>query len=513
MMIRTPQQRTSHLALLTLSLALPACGKAQAQAKAEAGPEAFARVPVPSADGPKIVALRDVPIFELPSTGAKKLGELGLGFAISRSLEPYSRTNCPGGWYAVRPKGFVCSDGGVALDARVQKLLPAGPNLDKPLPYRYGRARSENVPVYARMPTALEQLAAEPDLTKHLARSQDAEALGGAANDIPLDARFVPTGPPVLMPGGEGIENGRRTTLSWFAFPVDAAARLLPFVGDGGPRAGSLRKNSGVAVAGSFLGDTRPGTRRFAATPDGRIVPADRLRPALGSTWRGMDLENVGLPVAIVHKQGVHTYSIADAKAKRGDEEVERRSIVPMTNKFRTVEGVKFMETRGGDWLRAQDVLYVVKRGKYPDFVRAGQKWIDVSIANQTLTAYEGTKAIYVTLISSGRDQLKDPATSASTVRGVFRVRRKDVSRAIDPREVHGLDVADAPWVMEFEPGYAFMGTYWGDGIGDPQTFHNVAMTPVDAHRIWAWADPQLPEGWKSVEDAGGTTTIVNIRP
>ena len=38
------------------------------------------------------------------------------------------------------------------------------PDLGRALPYRYARARSENVPVYARAPSPAEQLAAEPDL-------------------------------------------------------------------------------------------------------------------------------------------------------------------------------------------------------------------------------------------------------------------------------------------------------------------------------------------------------------
>src|SRR6185436_13184733 len=99
--------------------------------------------------------------------------------------------------------------------------------------------------------------------------------------------------------------------------------------------------------------------------------------------------------------------------------------------------------------------------------------------------------------ISSGRDQIGDPEISASTVRGAFRVRSKHVIRAIDNREVgQSFDVADAPWVLEFELGYAITGSYWSDSAGEAQGYHNVALSSVDAHRIWTWADPQLPEGW-----------------
>jgi hypothetical protein len=178
------------------------------------------------------------------------------------------------------------------------------------------------------------------------------------------------------------------------------------------------------------------------------------------------------------------------------------------------VDAVRYEETRDGYWLRAEDLLVVVKRTKLPEFAKGNQRWLDISLANQTLTAYEGPKPVYATLIASGRDQLQDPATTASTARGVFRIRSKHVTRAVDPREVQeSFDVADAPWVMEFEPGFSITGMYWSDAVGEPRTFHDVALTPVDARRIFAWTDPALPEGWHAVSAAEGEGTIVNVRP
>jgi hypothetical protein len=66
------------------------------------------------------------------------------------------------------------------------------------------------------------------------------------------------------------------------------------------------------------------------------------------------------------------------------------------------------------------------------------------------------------------------------------------------------FDVADAPWVMELEQGFALTGMYWSDGQGEAQTFHDVALSPIDAHRVWAWAGPELPEGWQAVYDEAG---------
>lgn len=492
-------------------------GKGEAS---DRGDDAFANIPSPPADGPKLIALRDgAPIVERPRADAARLGELRAGALIARSAEPYSRADCEGGWYAVRPRGFVCVGASVSLAVSAAKVLPAAPDLSRALPYRYGRARSENVATYGRVPTPLEQITAEPDLTKHLARVEAAsDALGASANDVPLDARGVPTGPPVILPGGDGVVDAKRTTASYFSWASgDAIAPLLSLsalTGDADRAPTSLRKGSGVAVTSTFAADGGPSLRRFALTPEGRVVPADRLRPALGSTWHGIDIEKVGLPVGFVHKVDVHTYSLAKGKAVKQDEELERRLAIPLTGKFRTVDGVRYEQSREGFWLRSQDLITVVRRSKFPEFAKGGQKWLDISLANQTLTMFEGQKPVYATLISSGRDQLKDPQTSASTVRGVFRVRAKHVTRSLDNREVQGdFELGDAPWVLDFEPGYSINGMYWSDGVGEAHGFHNVSLTPIDARRVWTWSEPELPEGWHSVMAPQDSGTLINIRP
>ena len=70
------------------------------------------------------------------------------------------------------------------------------------------------------------------------------------------------------------------------------------------------------------------GQRRFGVTVDGRVVPIDRLKPALGTVWHGIELDKVSLPVAFIHKLGVHTYSLQKGKAVKHDDDLERRAVV-----------------------------------------------------------------------------------------------------------------------------------------------------------------------------------------
>jgi hypothetical protein len=172
--------------------------------------------------------------------------------------------------------------------------------------------------------------------------------------------------------------------------------------------------------------------------------------------------------------------------------------------------------------MRSQDLMVIVKRHKYPDFVKGSQRWLDVSIANQTLTAYEGTRPVYATLVSTGRDHLKDPAESASTPRGAFRVTDRAVTRGLDAREVSSsFDVGDAPWALETDGGFSLIGAYWGDGVGEAQTYHDVLLTPVDAHRLWLWAGSgtdhtgEIPEGWHGATPlvADESAAMLFVRP
>jgi hypothetical protein len=508
--------------LFALALAPLGCKGSGAPplAKGEALEEPAPDVPSPPADGPKLLVLQTGTIvYDRPSAKGLQLGELRAGALVARSREPYAKRECPGGWYVVRPRGFVCTGAAATTDLSLAPALPPGPDLARPLPYRYGRARTEGVPIYTRTPMPAEQGIEEPDLKRFLSRrgNVDAEMLGPAANDVPLDPRGVPTGPPVLLPGVDGADAAsKRSVGAFFSFPDDAVAPLAPLSSNVADlRAGVLRKGSGVAIAASFAVELGGEPRRFGLTPGGQVVPIDRLRPALGTTWHGVDVEKIGLPVAFVHKADVHAWNLRRGEAEAlDDEELERRTPVPLTGKFRTVNGVRFEQSREGYWVRAQDLVVVVRRTKFPEFAKGNVKWLDVSVANQTLTAYEGQKPVYATLVSTGRDVLKEGTDSASTARGTFRIKKKSVSMALDPREVHGdFDVSDAPWVMEFEPGHVLAGTYWGDGLGEAQTFHAVALSPVDARRIWHWTGPDLPEGWHGVTDAMGEGATVVVRP
>lgn len=494
--------------------------------------EGIPKVPVPAEDGPKLFATRPgVVVRERPSKNGRALGELRMGAPVARAQKAHSSRDCDGGWYPVRPRGFVCVGDGASLTAG--PVVPA-PSLDRPLPYRYATAASAT-PLYERIPSVEEQAASEPAVEKHFAKLAKAgpKNLGTGANDVPIDGRGVPAGLPVLAKAGEGVgPDGERTTSSFFADvpshlppPTRAEQLLAPVV------AGVLRKGATIAVADVITAEGPAGTRSFAVLPSGQLAPLDRLEPALGSSWHGVALgegegdARVDLPVAFTLRHGVTLWSLDKADAQQlEEEELPRRSKVNLTGRFRTVDSIRYDETKDGRWVRAKDVVKVVKRSKLPEFVQAGTRWIDVSLALQTLTVYEGRKAIYVTMVSSGADVLGDPETSAATPRGTFTIDRAAITAKLDAAEVQdAFEVLDVPWVLGFSHVGAegspdrrsveMFGSTFADRSGEARHHHDVALTPIDARRVFGWVVGDAPTGWSSWEIPEDQRVTVVVRP
>jgi hypothetical protein len=257
------------------------------------------------------------------------------------------------------------------------------------------------------------------------------------------------------------------------------------------------------------MGDGGPRPRRFGILIDGGLVPTDRLRASVGTTWHGLDIDTLGLPVSFVHKFGTTTWRLAHGAAEPiEDDELDRRTAVPMSGKFRTVGGVRFEETREGAWLRAQDLVAVVRRTALPEFATGSQKWLDVSVANQTITAYEGRKPVYVTLVSTGRSTI-GASEDTSTAQGIFHVRRKAITRRDAPKN---STLTHAPWAMELESGAFIVGSYWSDSFGEAQGARDIVLAPIDAKKLFEWADPMLPPGFSEIAAVDSEGTIVHVR-
>jgi len=74
------------------------------------------------------------------------------------------------------------------------------------------------------------------------------------------------------------------------------------------------------------------------------------------------------------------------------------------------------------------------------------------------------------------------------------------------------FQLRDVPYIQYFESGYALHTAYWHDVFGTPRSHGCINLSPVDAHRVFLWTDPAVPEGWHAVnsgEDFGEGTTVI----
>jgi len=518
---------------------------------------------IPDAGGPQLAATSMATlIYEKPDLKSTRLGYLRLGAIVDRAPAPAGTERCPKGWYAIRPRGYVCLSRGATLDVDepVVRAAKRRPDTTLPLPYPYVFVRAV-APQYLRVPNEEEQEKTEFKLRQHLGywgrhahagapplgrRSTEmsvGQLLGGEGNDDP---------PPFWLDGGRRIAN----VAAFQAAPNKIFSERV-------------RRHTGLAVVGSWVAGPEALKRRFSVTVDLRLVPADKLKPDTGSPFRGVELTpELGLPIAFVRdgcnpKKQIpcaHVYKLDDDEVHQLLTTLPYRAVVRLSGKKRTIGSELYHETSDGKWLRARDIGVAEAPTDWPLGAKSGKKWVEVSILNETLVLWEGQKPVYATLISAGQDGLKDPKTTKSTVLGVFRIFNKQITAtmdsnerasttgatssastdnaeapnkadkpldsAVDPKKARAttesaddqedhpespFELRDVPYVQYFESGYALHAAYWHDAFGTARSHGCVNLSPIDAQRLFFWTDPPVPDGWHGVSVPTGEGTMVVV--
>lgn len=133
-----------------------------------------------------------------------------------------------------------------------------------------------------------------------------------------------------------------------------------------------------------------------------------------------------------------------------------------------------------------------------PD-VPAGEKRIEISMALQRLTAYEGDQVVLQTEVSTGSF-----SGIRKTPTGKFRVDPKHPSKHMgDGRltdDIYAYELVGVPWNLFFDwepPGYAAHGTYWHDNFGTPMSRGCVNLRSHEAKWLYRWTTPHGgPRDW-----------------
>ena len=146
------------------------------------------------------------------------------------------------------------------------------------------------------------------------------------------------------------------------------------------------------------------------------------------------------------------------------------------------------------------------------------EKWLDVSIYQGTLVAYEGTRPVFATLISPGLNGYRSrtgPVKKNTTPSGTFRIEWKHLATTMSPDpEKKRYYLTDVPFTQFFHMPFALHAAYWHDRFGEPKSGGCVNLSVRDARWLFGFTEPHLPDGWQSVRSGGdrGEGTWVRVR-
>lgn len=543
----------SPLLLLSLTAAVSlGCGDDEAEAPRDAGVTSEAAPPEGAVDagvdagqdaGPprppaRIFARRFVSkIRERPDRDAFRVGYLRAGAVLTATTGHPVRADdprCRGGWYELTTGGFVCNGRDVIAfwGRRLPEVRGAQPDRSAPLPYEYGRNRGNDIPMYRRLPTDEEAAEFEGYRIPGQPPPEAAEGAEGAEPGAPGEGATDPTTPP---PPTEPI--GQTTPTAPTAEATGPAAPSPGAQGADGAEEGDPVGEEEVVTLDSLRGErdsvlgrrlvngfivsldrdfrAGPHNRRYWRTINNGFVPYRTMAPVTYPEFRGVRLDDLTrLPIGyILGRNDTFYLRSDDGRVSRG-RAVDFQTRLDIVGE-ESVGDTTYFISSDGRYYRDRDVRRIQPRAR-PRQVGEHDKWIEVSLTDQYLIAYEGDLPVYVTLISSGRAfHPDDPEANFLTPTGVYRVRAKHLAATMDGDTAADgpYSIDDVPWVMYFELAYALHGAFWHRAFGFPRSHGCVNLAPLDAQRLFWWTSPRMPAGWTAVlPGAHDPGTVVRVR-
>jgi L,D-transpeptidase catalytic domain len=397
---------------------------------------------------------------------------------------------CEGGWYRVNPRGFVCVGLGASLklDDPVAVASVNRPIRGHSAPYLYALSNETPPLLYFKLPSKAQMNESEGyDVTGRAAnfreriRAQGKQSLIGDLE-----------GPPDFLAQGQKLDK-----------PYGVKSPLRYVV-----HAGPASVDSGFAISKTFLWQDRA----FGLTTELDVIALDRVKLVEPSEFHGVALlEGETLPVAFVKDRQVPKYGPGPQGIPVGIGSFGFREALKLVDGKRQRGGL--LETRDGKFAPEMSLRILPARSSYPSFATGDRKWLDISIREQTLVAYVGTRPVYATLVSTGRGGMGDPEKVLATVRGTFMIYQKEVSSTMDGDEDRSdsFNLRDVPFVQYFHKGYALHGTYWHDDFGKVRSHGCVNLAPTDAAWLFEWTDPSVPADWHgAVNKDRGTVVYIH---
>ena len=166
-------------------------------------------------------------------------------------------------------------------------------------------------------------------------------------------------------------------------------------------------------------------------------------------------------------------------------------------------------------WAAAEGFRLISSEEIAPISPEIAEKRVEVSVARQTLSCFEGNREVYFCRVSTGAkfDFEGNPVDKWATPLGPHPIWRKLLSiHMAGGTTGAGWDTMGIAWTSLFSgEGVAIHSTFWHNNFGLPVSHGCVNATPEDAKWIFRWTTPGVPynPGDLTVSMPGGT--IVNV--
>ena len=433
-----------------------------------------------------------VTVYSQPDVSGEKLGYMRIG-TRSRVTERVEGEGCKSGFYGLPAGGFACASKGLVIDREKEpfaKYPPPVPRHEQGLPYDYGFVRRWNSPMWWRLPGESELAAMEAQRAvrerERLALAAEKGAEKGADEKPgPADAE-----PVEAEPAAPGVTQEALLTMK------------LPL----SPDTPWLERGFFLSLGDKVV----EGGKTFYRTARGAYVAQSDVSRYEAKDFQGVALGEMSWPFGYTKKETKLIELTVDNKLK-AVKTLDRRVFVDLEEEV-DVNGQAYMRTAEGLLIRKEHLLIPEPQG-LPRGLETWERWIDVSLGKQLLVAYEGTRPVYVTLVSTGRKGTKEEPYDTPT--GRWRIYSKHVSTTMDGNSASdgNYSIQDVPWTMFFHGSYALHGAFWHRGFGAVRSHGCVNLGPSDARWLFQWTTPFLPEGWHGVnatDDSPGSTVIVH---
>ena len=452
----------------------------------------------------------------------KKIGFMRSGGRAPVEAEPVSKKNCTGGWYKVRSGGFVCGNYGTTdLNNPEVKFATAQPNLKEILPYPYARNAKNGTPLYKTVPSREQMDRYEPYLKeaekakekeKEAATKPPSERAIAVAEKLAAQDKIEPALPIAAQDAGTSllptpsVQDPEPDKPWWQQEDIKDRLHQMKLDALSADSDDILAKRM---VAGFYVAvdkTFRWNGRSWYKTTKGLVTPSDRMWQTAGSSFKGVELDGTTykLPIGWVYggNKSAGTFTIDTAAGTiKNAKSIERFVPISLTGKSLEFQGKDYVELTDGTFMKKSQ-LRITEPGPPPQGLAENERYVDVDLSTQTLVAFEGSRPVYATLISSGKhSKIKDKDHSTPT--GEWRVREKHITTTMDGDGTAAGDlpysIEDVPFVQYYFRSYALHAAFWHSNFGVQMSHGCVNLAPLDAKWLFFFTGPHLPEGFHGV--------------